>query len=90
MNDDHLEQELQDLLGAAPRLPEERLRRVRLAVYARLEQPALPAWLRWRTALPAAAALLLLGGVLGWTLGERIEDGSDLAGTVLSVTAGGL
>jgi hypothetical protein len=86
-----LERELQDLLGATPRLPEERLRRVRLAVYARLAPATLPPWLRWRTLLPAAAALLLLGGAVGWNLGG-IADGadSDLAGSLFLAAPGGL
>lgn len=89
-----LERELEALLGAPPRLPEARLRRVRGAVFERLAQPrpALPQWLQWRTAAPAAAALLLLGGAMGWNLGERLEDGpaADLAGTLLIMAPGGL
>lgn len=88
-----LEQELDQLFGAAPRLPEERLRRVRLAVHARVAQQsatALPQWLRWRTLVPAAAALLLLGGAVGWNLGGRIDEGGDFGGSLFMAAPGGL
>lgn len=91
---ERLERELEALLGTAPHLPEARLQRVRGAVFERLARPhpALPQWLQWRTAVPAAAALLLLGGALGWNLGERLEDGpaADLAGTLMTMAPGGL
>ena len=77
---ENLEPELQALLGPPARFAEARLRRIRSGVFTQLAQPAaaLPRWLRWRLALPAALSLLLLGGALGWNVEPRVADAQDL------------
>ncbi len=76
---DRLERELQFLLGSPARFSEARLRRIHSGVFTQLAQAAaLPRWLRWRLALPAALSLLLLGGALGWNVEPRVAEAQDL------------
>jgi hypothetical protein len=92
MNQQQEEEELRRLLGAPAGVPEARLRRVREVVFTRIAQADAPRWLRWQTALPAAASLLLLGCVAGWNVGGRLADSQDLdlIGTVLMTVPGGV